>query len=645
MGMSTNLVRDMNSALQIIKNRLLELKASHKSITYKVPVQWFWPHRKLNKRPQNINPIEFYLERIEHVLTKTDTYSLSKDASPIIYNIFPRYSCTFDHNADKELNGNSEKDQFSEMGTFMKAIAMLPYIKSLGTNIIYLLPITSIGKQGRKGELGSPYAIKNPYKIDEMLAEAVLDIDVETQFRAFVEAAHNLGMKVVLEFVFRTASLDSDWAIDHPEHFYWIKSDIEDRESGKFDPTKYGSPHFSEEEIDQVKLKVEAKDFSDLPEPEDNFKKFFYPTPDKVEIQNGKIIAWSEGVEVKIPSAFADWPPDDKQPPWSDVTYLKLYDHPNYNYIAYNTIRMYADTIIKEGKKNQELWDKIINIIPYYKEQFEIDGVMIDMGHALPNELREEIIKAARKNDPDFILWEENFVLDKKSKEEAYNAVVGYLPFDQHRVEKMKSLLWRFKNEGLIIPMFGTPENHNTPRAMMRHMGKSFSQNSWIMNCLLPVYPFIHSGFELCEEAPINTGLDFTEEEIQKYPSEKLPLFSKADMNWYSNREMTQFIRLLVYIRNKFFDPVEIMNTEDLNIIESENENILSFMRKTKNNEDFLVTLNYSDEPQHCKLEINTEYSVFNDILGGNMYIVKDDILPLRFLPGQAFIGVMDKLG
>jgi glycosidase len=40
---------------------------------------------------------------------------------------------------------------------------------------------------------------------------------LEEQFKALVEAAHCLGIKVVTEFIFRTSSKDSPIAITHPE--------------------------------------------------------------------------------------------------------------------------------------------------------------------------------------------------------------------------------------------------------------------------------------------------------------------------------------------------------------------------------------------------------------------------------------------
>ena len=68
----------------------------------------------------------------------------------------------------------------------------------------------------------------------------------------------------------------------------------------------------------------------------------------------------------------------------------------------------------------------INNIIPYYQQEFGIDGVMIDMGHALPSELKQRMIETAREIDPDFAFWDENFKIQKSSRNDGYNAVIGH---------------------------------------------------------------------------------------------------------------------------------------------------------------------------------------------------------------------------
>ena len=142
----------------------------------------------------------------------------------MIYNVCVRtHGAAFDHNGNGELDLPVNSEGFRETGTFLKAMAMLPYIKRLGANTVHLLPITSIGHDGNKGTLGSPYAIRNPYELDETLGEPSLGLDVKTECKAFVEAAHRLGLRVVVEFVFRTAAKDGDWVKEHPEWLYWIK--------------------------------------------------------------------------------------------------------------------------------------------------------------------------------------------------------------------------------------------------------------------------------------------------------------------------------------------------------------------------------------------------------------------------------------
>ena len=46
-------------------------------------------------------------------------------------------------------------------GAFEKVRQDLERIKSLGTDIVWLLPIHPIGEANRKGALGSPYAIRS----------------------------------------------------------------------------------------------------------------------------------------------------------------------------------------------------------------------------------------------------------------------------------------------------------------------------------------------------------------------------------------------------------------------------------------------------------------------------------------------------
>lgn len=101
----------------------------------------------------------------------------------------------------------------TESGTFQALITDLDRLKAMGVNIVYLLPIHSIGEVARKGTLGSPYAIKDYYAVNPELG--TLD-----DFKALIAAVHAKGMKVMMDIVFNHTSPDSVLNKSHPEYFY-----------------------------------------------------------------------------------------------------------------------------------------------------------------------------------------------------------------------------------------------------------------------------------------------------------------------------------------------------------------------------------------------------------------------------------------
>ena len=565
----------------------------------------------------------------------------TKDA--VIYNMFVRTTSAFDHDGTGRLELPVNGDGLRETGTFLKAIAMLPYIKRLGADTVHLLPITSIGHDGNKGTLGSPYAIRNPYEIDENLCEPLLGLDAKTEFMAFVEAAHRVGIRVVLEFVFRTAAKDADWVKEHPEWMYWIRESVRPRDPQHQDEFLYGSPIFTPAELEQIHRDVEGGRLGNLLPPHDVYRAFFTPAPDSanVEKKGGRYVGrLSDGTGVRIPGAFADWPPDDNQPPWGDVTYLRMYTHPQFNYIGYNTIRMYDTRLAQPEYVNRPLWDKIVGIIPYYQREFRIDGVMIDMGHALPMQLKAEMVATARKNDPDFAFWDENFSITQKSREEGYNAVFGYLWVDEHHPEKMRKFLTRLALEAFPIPFFGTPENHNTPRAASRPGGTAYARWALVVNSFLPAVPFIHSGYELAERYPINTGLDFTAEQIRQLPSERLPLFSEYGYNWLSTEEFTPFISKVFALRARYRPLIVDPSPATFRVLHADNPAVLAFARVSPGDGIRIAVAGNTDYHTGVsfRMHLETAKSSVTDLLHGQHLEVREGALEATLGPGECLV-------
>lgn len=101
----------------------------------------------------------------------------------------------------------------TEEGTFQALRGDLERIKSLGTDVIWLMPIHPVGEKGKKGSLGCPYAVQDYRKVNP--AYGTME-----DFRALVEDIHRLGMRCIIDVVYNHTAQDSWLAKHHPEWFH-----------------------------------------------------------------------------------------------------------------------------------------------------------------------------------------------------------------------------------------------------------------------------------------------------------------------------------------------------------------------------------------------------------------------------------------
>lgn len=147
--------------------------------------------------------------------------------------------------------------QFTEAGTFAAAQEHLPRLKQLGVGILWLMPIHEIGLKHRKGSLGSPYAVRDYRSVNP-------EFGTLADLKRFVEAAHALGIKVILDWVANHTAWDHVWVEAHPE---WYERD----QRGQFRPTPwwdwddiinldYSQPALREAMIEAMKYWLEEAD-------------------------------------------------------------------------------------------------------------------------------------------------------------------------------------------------------------------------------------------------------------------------------------------------------------------------------------------------------------------------------------------------
>lgn len=103
--------------------------------------------------------------------------------------------------------------QFTPEGTFAAAEDRLLIIKNMGVDAIWLMPIYPIGELNRKGTLGSYYAIRDYCDINPEFG--TLD-----DFDHFVTTAHEMGLKVIIDWVANHTSPDHAWVTEKPADWY-----------------------------------------------------------------------------------------------------------------------------------------------------------------------------------------------------------------------------------------------------------------------------------------------------------------------------------------------------------------------------------------------------------------------------------------
>ena len=97
-------------------------------------------------------------------------------------------------------------------GTFRALEDDLDRLRALGADILWLMPIHPIGEEGRKGAMGSPYAIRDYRAVNP-------DMGTVDDLRHLVDAIHDRGMKCIIDVVYNHTSPDSVLAKTHPEFF------------------------------------------------------------------------------------------------------------------------------------------------------------------------------------------------------------------------------------------------------------------------------------------------------------------------------------------------------------------------------------------------------------------------------------------
>ncbi|MCK9224214.1 MAG: alpha-amylase family glycosyl hydrolase [Candidatus Muirbacterium halophilum] len=489
----------------MILKKLLKKTSNFKDII--IPQSW--------KNLYGIGNNEDFADFLKVSLEKIENFKITKKNNNNMLQLFLQHFTSYKHNNVKEFDN----------GNLIKSICMLPFIAECGFNSIMLLPNFMRSEIFRKGTKGSPYSVKDYYKIDSCLNDNYSKMTENELFKAFIQASHKCGIKVFIDMVPRTAARDSLWILENPDWFYWIKPKNTNKLVKLLQTPIDGlesSVSMTKDVIDKVLQGLPIKEISELFE--------FSPKRQNEKKWNDFVKKHGDNEDFldEIVKEFGIITPpctsdcvNDPQPAWTDVTPLRLFNDYCDEIIQFSGKEIlqkppfFIQAVLKSSNfpgqsPINDLWEKICQIPLYYNNEYKVDGLRGDMFHALPSDMIDKMVKDLPK---DFVLIMEN--LDNKAGDELsiehnFDYYTGNLfTVIDEKAESLKYFLNqtnKLKTKILTMPVIG-----DSVPIFAKNREKAMFQIA--LSALFPNSCFgLTADTLIANKLPLNYGLGFTEE-------------------------------------------------------------------------------------------------------------------------------------
>jgi len=103
--------------------------------------------------------------------------------------------------------------QFTPEGSLIAFMRHMPRLKEMGVHTLWFMPVTPISMYKRKGTLGSYYACSDYRSFNP-------EFGTLHEFKALVQLAHEMDMKVIIDWVANHTGADHIWIAEHPEFYH-----------------------------------------------------------------------------------------------------------------------------------------------------------------------------------------------------------------------------------------------------------------------------------------------------------------------------------------------------------------------------------------------------------------------------------------
>jgi glycosidase len=143
--------------------------------------------------------------------------------------------------------------QYTPEGTFKAFAKSLQRLKDMGVQTLWFMPVNPISKLDRKGVLGSYYAVSDYKAINPEYGNM-------DDWKALVKQCHDMGFKVIIDWVPNHTGADNVWIKSHPD--FYVHDSI-GKIASQFDWTdtrklNYSNPAMCDSMISDMKFWIDS---------------------------------------------------------------------------------------------------------------------------------------------------------------------------------------------------------------------------------------------------------------------------------------------------------------------------------------------------------------------------------------------------
>lgn len=281
----------------------------------------------------------------------------------------------------------------------------LPNISEMGFTWIYINPIN------QRGFSGSLYSIKDYFQMDEAFADDENDQKSWNSFQLFINKAHDLGLRIMLDIVINHTAVD---AVDRHPNWYEYKWVLRNRET--LHPIRVF------EEVHKKEISFDEKQF-----PPDKFELVYIVAP---------------------PYAINPANTNDVQI-WGDLAEISF--HEPYKSEILEFFRRYMKFCIKLG----------------------VDGFRADAAYQVPGAIWKELIDYCRKINPEVLFWAEtlggNYEQHIQLSESGFDFITNSSKWWDFTAPWC---IEQHEEYAKIAPSISFPETHDTARLAADSKGR-----------------------------------------------------------------------------------------------------------------------------------------------------------------------------